>query len=113
MDQISQLKQRIREKGDDMEDLDFDKVMMPQQKRQPGRKGPHSRIKLGGGGTLDKVREDVRERNRKKNDFKMGNKKPGKKASMNGHGKKNKRPGKNARGHSGGGAKKARAGKRR
>ena len=61
-----------------MADEDFDKVMGTNkqgQGRQPGRKGPHARIQLGGdggkpGSTLDKVRENVRERNRKKNDFK-------------------------------------------
>lgn len=112
LDQISQLKKRIREKGDDMADDDFDKVMkLGPGERKSGRKGPHSRITLGGSGstTLDKVREDVRERNRKKNDFKFGKKGKtnvgGNKKGGGFKGQKkggSKRPGKNARGRKGG-----------
>ena len=46
---IDFLKKRIQERGDDMEDADFEKLMKgnPQKK---GKKGP---------GTLDRVRETV------------------------------------------------------
>ena len=86
--QINQLKQRIREKGDDMGDEDFDKFM--------GSKAPHvgrkgSRVGKGAG-TLDTVRGQVRDRQKKKNDFKAGQK--GKKMKV----PSAKRPGKNARG---------------
>ena len=94
-----------------MADEDFDKVMGTKQQgqRQTGRKGPHARIQLGGdgkkpGSTLDKVRENVRERNAKKNDFKT--QRPGKKGKNLGGGKKggnsgSKRAGKTARGRKG------------
>ena len=45
MTYITELKQKIREKGDDMEDRDFDKLM--------GSRGGRG----GRGGTLDTVRE--------------------------------------------------------
>ena len=49
MNSINDLKKRIQERGDDMADADFDKLMKgnPQKK---GKKGP---------GTLDRVRETV------------------------------------------------------
>lgn len=118
MDQIGLLKKRIREKGDDMGDEDFDKVMgtSKQGVRQTGRKGPHARVTLGGdgngrkpgdarrpGSTLDKVRQNVHERNKKRGE---GFKQPGKKQKTLGGGKKggsskSKRPGKDSRGRKG------------
>ena len=98
MSKINELKQKIREKGDDMADDDFDKVMGG-QKRPAGRKG----TRVGGkGSTLDTVREKERMRSKKKNDFKAKGGKGGKgKPGSGGKGGKSKRPGKNARGKRG------------
>ena len=69
MDQINQFKQRIRERGDDMADEDFDRMM------GSGSKGGRQGTRVGKGGqrrTLDTVRENVRQKNKKKNEFKAG-----------------------------------------
>lgn len=87
MEQINQLKRKIKEKGDDMEDADFDRVMK-------GKRAPAKSPKV-----LDSVREKVRQRNKKKNEFKQsgkGRSSGPKKAKAKPP--KSKRPGKNARG---------------
>ena len=48
MTQITELKQKIREKGDDMEDRDFDKLM-GQDKPKSGRTGSHGGMGGRGG----------------------------------------------------------------
>ena len=100
MSKISDLKQKIKEKGDDMADEDFDRIMKGQQINKGSRKG----TRVGGkSSTLDTVREKERSRIKKKNDFK-----PSKKGAKGGRKGKGKRPGKNSRGGS-----KGRGGKRR
>ena len=61
LEQIKQLKQRIRERGDDMADADFDKFMSSKPSQGKGKQGAR---------TIDTVREKERERQRKKNEFK-------------------------------------------
>lgn len=94
MSKISELKQRIKEKGDDMAEDDFDKVMNSQQ-----RKAGHKGTRVGKSSTLDTVREKERTRMKKKNDFKAG--KGAKKGGKAGGKGKSKRPGKSARGRHG------------
>lgn len=75
VDQINQLKKKIREKGDDMADEDFDNFMDKPQ-RGGGRRGGRGGSRGGGrgGGTLDKVRDSERQRQKSKNDFKASGK---------------------------------------
>ena len=94
MEQINQLKKKIRERGDDMADEDFEKFNSG--KPQTGRKGGR-----GGPGTLDTVREKERQRQKKKNDFKQSGKAGSKNKKKAGGAGKSKRPGKNARGRKG------------
>lgn len=92
LEQINQLKQKIRERGDDLADDDFDKVMGG---AKPGAKVGNKR----GGGALNQVREKAKQRQKKKNDFKGG--KGGRGGKKGGAGGKGKRPGKNARSRGG------------
>ena len=93
VEMISKLKQRIKEKGDDMEERDFDQIMNINQggfgkggiKRVDGAQGKRAR-------TMDTVRRGQQEKNRKKNQFKQGKGKGGNKGK-----RPNKRPGKQAR----------------
>lgn len=96
LDQIKQFKQRIREKGDDNADADFDKIMMKGKGPSTGSRGSKP------GRTIDTVRENVRQHQKKKNDFKAGKGKKGGKPSSRG----------GAKGGSRGGAKGGRGGKR-
>uniref|UniRef100_A0A7S3MN52 rRNA-processing protein EBP2 n=1 Tax=Favella ehrenbergii TaxID=182087 RepID=A0A7S3MN52_9SPIT len=81
LDQIKQLKQKIRERGDDMADADFDKFVQGKTPSQKGRKGAPR--------TIDTVRDSERERQRKKNEFK---------ASIGGKGKGGAKGGKGGKG---------------
>ena len=90
LNQIDLLKKRIKERGDDMADDDFDKVM--------SGKPAGGKRRGNGQRTIDTVRENERQRMKKKNDFKASGKagskgKPKVKKSTG----KSKRPGKNAR----------------
>ena len=85
LEQISKLKKRIKERGDDMEDADFDKIML-------GNKGASSRRRGGQkNSVIDSVKEGVKKRTQQKNNFKKG--------------KGKKRPGKNVRSKGGKGGK--------
>lgn len=54
LDNINELKKRIKERGDDMADEDFDRLMKGNNQQRPGKKGSSK-----GANTLDKVREAV------------------------------------------------------
>ncbi len=94
LESINQLKKKIRERGDDMADEDFEKFNSG--KPPMGRKGARD-----GNRTLDKVRDNERQRQKKKNDFKMSGKAGSKNKKKAGGAAKSKRPGKNARGRKG------------
>lgn len=86
MEMISKLKKRIKDKGDNMDDKEFDKIMKINQggfgkggvKRVDGAQGKREK-------PMDFVRKKHQENNKKKNSFKKGKQ------------SKQKRPGKNAR----------------
>lgn len=87
MAMINSLKQRIKDKGDDMDDREFDKIMGTNKggfgkggiKRVDGAQGKRQK-------TMDVVRRKQQDKQKQKNKFKGGKGKKG-----------NKRPGKNAR----------------
>lgn len=86
MEMISKLKKRIKDKGDNMDDKEFDKIMKINQggfgkggvKRVDGAQGKREK-------PMDFVRKKHQENNKKKNSFKKGKQ------------NKQKRPGKNVR----------------
>jgi hypothetical protein len=86
MEMISKLKKRIKDKGDNMDDKEFDKIMKINQggfgkggvKRVDGAQGKREK-------PMDFVRKKHQENNKKKNSFKKGKQ------------SKQKRPGKNVR----------------
>ena len=79
MEQISKLKRRIRERGDDMDNGDFDKIMMG-KKGGAGKRGGDKRS------VIDSVKDKVKQRQKQNNNFKKGKgkKRPGKVARQKG-----------------------------
>lgn len=78
LEQIQKLKKRVQEKGDNMNDMDFDKIM---GKGQPGKGKKKQSV-------IDTVRETFHQRRKQKQKFKQGKggktNRPGKVARMKG-----------------------------
>ena len=75
LEQIQRLKKRVQERGDDMDEADYDKIM----KGQPGRGGKKRQ------NVIDTVKEKVHQRKRQKQKSKQGKqKRPGKVARSKG-----------------------------